>query len=86
MGDAAAEARVAELESYRADLRAAVSGGPPSARWPEVFGPLAAAIARHRLPPTLLDDLLDAFAADAVQTRYDDRAGEVLDAAELGRP
>ena len=45
---------------------------------PSVFGPLADAIARHRLPVPLLADLLDAFAQDAVQTRYADRA-ELLD-------
>src|SRR5205085_3368366 len=44
-------------------------------RWPAVFGPLADAIARHRLPVALLGDLLDAFTDDARQTRYDDRAG-----------
>ena len=43
-----------------------------------MFGPLAAALARHRLPVPLLADLLDAFAQDAAQTRYADRT-ELLD-------
>jgi len=77
-GSAAAAARVADLAAYRADLFAVAAGDTPSSRWPRVFAPLAAAIARHRLPVALLADLLDAFAADAVQTRYVDRAG-VLD-------
>jgi squalene synthase HpnC len=74
-GDAAAEARVGELAAFRAELFAVAGGAAPSARWPDVFGPLAEAIARHGLPTALLSDLLDAFADDAVQTRYADRAG-----------
>jgi hypothetical protein len=35
-------------------------------------------IARHRLPPVLLTDLLDAFRQDLTQTRYADRA-QLLD-------
>ena len=77
-GSAPPASRVADLTAYRADLFAAATGGAPSSRWPHVFTPLAAAIARHRLPVALLADLLDAFAADAVETRYGDRAG-VLD-------
>jgi squalene synthase HpnC len=74
-GGAAAETRVAELAAFRADLFAVAAGAAPSPRWPDVFGPLAEAIARHGLPSALLSDLLDAFTADAVQTRYPDRAG-----------
>jgi len=74
-GDAAPEARVADLAAFRADLLAVAAGAAPSPRWPQVFDPLAAAIARYRLPTALLADLLDAFSADAVQTRYADRAG-----------
>jgi squalene synthase HpnC len=77
-GDAAPAARVAELAAYRADLFAVAAGVAPSSRWPQVFAALGDAIARHRLPVALLADLLDAFAADAVQTRYVERAG-VLD-------
>ncbi|HEY2188794.1 MAG TPA: squalene synthase HpnC [Caldimonas sp.] len=74
-GDAAAEARVDELAAFRADLLAVAAGAAPSPRWPHVFGPLAEAIARYGLSTALLSDLLDAFIADAVQTRYADRAG-----------
>jgi squalene synthase HpnC len=74
-GEQAAEARVTELAAFRADLLAVAAGATPSPRWPEVFGPLADAIARYGLPTALLSDLLDAFTADAVQTRYSDRAG-----------
>jgi squalene synthase HpnC len=77
-GDASAEARLAELAAYRADLLAVAAGAASSSRWPTVFVPLADAIARHRLPVALLADLLDAFADDARQVRYADRAG-VLD-------
>ena len=72
-GDAAPATRVGDLADFRADLFAVASGAAPSLRWPQVFVPLGAAIARHRLPTTLLADLLDAFGADAVQTRYGDR-------------
>ena len=77
-GSAPPAERVADLAAYRADLFAVAAGAAPSTRWPHVFASLADAIARHRLPVALLADLLDAFAADAVETRYADRAG-VLD-------
>jgi squalene synthase HpnC len=73
-GDATPAERLADLTAFRADLFAVAAGQPPSSRWPDVFGPLAVALARHRLPVPLLADLLDAFAQDAVQTRYADRA------------
>jgi squalene synthase HpnC len=57
---------------------AIAAGRAPSPRWPEVFGPLAAQLTRHRLPVPLLADLLDAFAQDAAQTRYVDRS-QLLD-------
>jgi squalene synthase HpnC len=74
-GDATPEARLADLAAFRADLLAVAAGAAPSPRWPQVFDALAAAIARHGLPTALLADLLDAFSADAVQSRYADRAG-----------
>lgn len=81
-GDAGPEARIAELQAYRADLAAVARGGTPSARWPQVFGPLAQAIADFGLPEPLLADLLDAFVQDIAWTRdgraYADRA-ELLD-------
>ena len=77
-GDAAPDARLADLAAFRADLLAITAGRTPSPRWPEVFGPLAAQLARHRLPVPLLADLLDAFAQDAAQTRYAERS-QLLD-------
>lgn len=77
-GDATPEERLADLAAFRADLMAIAAGRTPSPRWPEVFGPLAAQLTRHRLPVPLLADLLDAFAQDAAQTRYADRS-QLLD-------
>lgn len=71
-GDAGPAERLAALATYRAALASAAAGRQPSA-WPQVFGPLAAAIARHRLPVELLDALLDAFVQDVTVTRYADR-------------
>ncbi len=81
-GHAPAAERLEALAAYAADLRAAAAGTAPSARWPEVFGPLAAAIARHALPLPLLADLLSAFEQDVRQSAaaagYANRA-ELLD-------
>jgi squalene synthase HpnC len=77
-GDATPEDRLADLVAFRADLTAVAAGRAPSPRWPDVFAPLADQLARHRLPVTLLADLLDAFAQDAAQTRYADRS-QLLD-------
>ena len=77
-GDAAPEERLRDLAAYRAELDAVAAGRAPSSRWREVFGPLSRALERHRLPVPLLADLLDAFAQDARQTRYQDRT-ELLD-------
>lgn len=72
-GDAPAEQRRRDLCAYRADLLAVAAGRLPSARWASVFGPLAAALERHALPPSLLDDLLSAFLQDVDTRRYADR-------------
>ncbi len=77
-GEAAAAQRLADLDAYRRDLDAVAAGREASARWPQVFAPLARALREHRLPTGLLHDLLDAFAQDVVKQRYADRA-EVLD-------
>ncbi|XAH22099.1 squalene synthase HpnC [Xylophilus sp. GW821-FHT01B05] len=81
-GDAPAEARLADLAAYRADLQAVAAGQAPSPRWTAVFSPLAVAIAHWKLPVPLLEDLLDAFAQDVRKTHegsgYADRA-ELLD-------
>lgn len=68
-GDAPAAARLADLADYRADLAALTRGMAPSARWPHVFQPLAAALREFSLPPALLGDLLSAFEQDVVRTR-----------------
>ena len=77
-GDAEAAQRLADLAAYRTDLAAVSAGGAPTARWAQVFAPLAQAMQRHGLPAPLLHDLLDAFAQDVVKQRYADRA-ELLD-------
>jgi len=79
-GEATAQQRLDELSAYRADLLALGQGQPPSGRWPQVFGPLAAMLREFRLPVPLLDDLLDAFAQDVRKTR--DQAS-YADPAEL---
>jgi hydroxysqualene synthase len=81
-GNATAPQRLDELAAFRADLHASASGQSASARWPGVFGPLAAIIERFQLPVPLLDDLLRAFEQDVIKTRdgagYADRA-DLLD-------
>ena len=92
-GTAPPQQRLDDLAAFRADLAAVAAGQPHSSRWPEVFGPLHAAMARWQLPEPLLADLLSAFTQDVVKTRdqagYADRA-ELLDycqrsAAPVGR-
>lgn len=75
-GDASTAERVAALRDYRADLAAVVVGQAPSPRWAQVYGPLAREM--HRLQPSLLHDLLDAFEQDLNPPRYRDRA-QLLD-------
>ena len=77
-GDAPATQRLADLAAYREDLVAASAGRSPSSRWTAVFTPLARTLAEHRLPASLLFDLLSAFEQDVVKTRYADRS-ELLD-------
>ena len=71
-GDASPGERLAALAAYRAAL-AETAAERTATGWPQVFGPLAAAIARHRLPVELLDALLDAFIQDVTVSRYADR-------------
>lgn len=81
-GNASASSRLHELDLYAQELNAACHGANQFARWPQVFGPLAQAIAQFRLPPALLSDLLDAFRQDVTWThtmrRYADKR-ELLD-------
>lgn len=68
-GDAHADQRLASLQAYRQALQQAANGGTAFADWPQVFGPLQAAIRQHSLPVQLLHDLLDAFVQDIEKTR-----------------
>ena len=77
-GQASAEARLADLAEFRADLVATAGGERPSLRWPDVFGPLRAVIMRFHPPLALLMDLLSAFEQDVRKCRYADRI-ELLD-------
>lgn len=79
-GPATAAERLRDLEAYRSDLSAALSGGAASQRWPAVFRPLAVAARDFHLPPRPLFDLLDAFTQDVCKSR--DAAG-YADRAEL---
>ncbi|MFM8610373.1 MAG: squalene synthase HpnC [Burkholderiaceae bacterium] len=77
-GDASADCRLADLAAYRAELMACAAAdvaagsadapSKPATRWPQVFVPLADAIAQHRLPLNLLADLLSAFEQDVRKT------------------
>lgn len=81
-GMATAAERLADLQSYRAELHAIAQGQAPQPRWMGIFGPLQFNIQQHQLPVALLDDLLSAFIQDIEKTRdastYADRA-ELLD-------
>jgi hydroxysqualene synthase len=68
-GDVTPQQRLDDLAAFRADLLAASKGKAISGRWPQVFPPLAAAIAQYSLPIKHLDDLLSAFEQDIRKTR-----------------
>ncbi|MEQ1535817.1 MAG: squalene synthase HpnC [Burkholderiaceae bacterium] len=68
-GDATPQQRLDDLAAFRNDLMAASKGQSASTRWPQVFTPLAAAIAKFSLPINHLDDLLSAFEQDIRKTR-----------------
>lgn len=60
-----APTRLRDLAAYRAELLACAAGSPArGGRWPRVFEPLSAQIARHALPLAPLQDLLSAFEQD----------------------
>ncbi len=85
-GNANPAERLQQLHDYRTDLErtthAAQAGlpAPTSGCWPQVFGPLHAALRSHALPVPLLHDLLDAFAQDVRKTAA---AEGYVDQAEL---
>jgi squalene synthase HpnC len=68
-GDFTPQQRLEDLAAFRYDLMAASKGQTTSTRWPQVFTPLAAAIAKYSLPIKHLDDLLSAFEQDIRKTR-----------------
>jgi hydroxysqualene synthase len=75
-GDVTANQRLDDLAAFRADLLIAAKSAemgqtisPISTRWPHVFTPLAAAIAKYSLPIKHLEDLLSAFEQDIRKTR-----------------
>lgn len=81
-GDASPAQRLDALRAYRADLArlgtAQQAAMLQATAWPQIFGPLAAQMQAHRLPPQPLADLLDAFMQDvqmtASQATYADSA------------
>ncbi len=79
-GDAAPAQRLADLAAYRDELRRCAAGDACDtfARWPKVFAPLRPVLLQHRLPLSLLTDLLSAFEQDVVKHAYADRS-ELLD-------
>ena len=68
-GEAGPAERLASLQVYRNALQQAASGGSLFRDWPQVFGPLQAAIQQHALPVQYLHDLLDAFVQDIEKNR-----------------
>jgi squalene synthase HpnC len=86
-GVATVAQRLADLEAYRGELRAALAGRPETAgRWPRVFVPLAEQAARQALPHEPLHHLLDAFAQDAPNPRYADREALLAYCARSANP
>ncbi|MBL8390233.1 MAG: squalene synthase HpnC [Hydrogenophaga sp.] len=70
-GEACAGERLDALARYREALSASLRSPdrPPAPdAWPHIFGPLAAQAQRHRLPPSLLQDLISAFEQDVRHT------------------
>ncbi|TCJ11511.1 squalene synthase HpnC [Parasulfuritortus cantonensis] len=74
-GEAPAEQRLADLQSFRSKLRALECGEVLD---DPIFGPLGTAIRGHDLPFQPFHDLLDAFSQDCTKTRYG-HFGEVMD-------
>lgn len=82
-GDAPADERLRQLALYRQALAEVAQPRSGSAhgtattiagsQWPAVFAPLARALREHRLPESQLAALLDAFAQDARNPRYETR-------------
>ena len=67
-GNNTPQQRLDDLAAFRADLIAASKNAQVSPRWPQVFTPLTAVIAKFSLPIKHLDDLLSAFEQDIRKT------------------
>ncbi len=67
-GNNTPQQRLDDLAAFRADLIAASKNAQVSPRWPHVFTPLTAVIAKFSLPIKHLDDLLSAFEQDIRKT------------------
>ncbi len=74
-GDASADARLAQLDTYRAELDVIEQQRPSCLA---LFERLGASIREHALPLQPFRDLLDAFSQDVVKQRYTDLC-ELLD-------
>jgi squalene synthase HpnC len=68
-GDDTPQQRLDYLAAFRHDLSEASKGHLTSTCWPQVFTPLAGAIAKFSLPIKYLEDLLSAFEQDIRKTR-----------------
>ena len=68
-GNDTPQQRLDDLAAFRADLIAASKNAQVSPRWPQVFTPMTAVIAKFSLPIKHLDDLLSAFEQDIRKTR-----------------
>lgn len=67
-GNNTPQQRLDDLAAFRADLIAASKNAQASPRWPQVFTPLPAVIAKFSVPIKHLDDLLSAFEQDIRKT------------------
>ncbi|MBL8399166.1 MAG: squalene synthase HpnC [Candidatus Accumulibacter sp.] len=68
-GEVSASQRLQGLAAYRAEIERIAAGLPPAT---SAFVDLAQVIGQWRLPTELFLDLLDAFAQDVRQSRYED--------------
>lgn len=64
--------RLAQMDHFRGQLDAMLSGGALDPRFAWIFTALADTVKRVDLPPSLFYDLLSAFRQDIVQRRYAD--------------
>jgi squalene synthase HpnC len=85
-GDAPAEQRLADLDSYRHEVDRCMAGEPPvDARWPGIFKPLRTAVTQHQLPGPLLHDLISAFEQDVRHTASGHRYADMDELQDYAR-